>query len=471
MKYIKIYKVSIFMFLPFLLHSCFVAKEYERPEVSTNTLYRTEEDVQDDHTEKDSLSLSEISWEKLFSDPILQNYINQGLQNNFDIRIAAEAIKVSEASLKQAKANYLPDFNIGLNWTHQELGQNNQFVPLITRAFDQYELAGNLSWEADIWGRIKSTKRAMNADYLKTIALNQAVKTELIANIAATYFSLLSLDEQLKIAEKTLLNREYSIEVIQALKDAGTVNEVAVKQTEAQWYATQIIVEDLKINIMLFENTLSALLGKAPQKLQRNTFDEQVLKTDFNLGVPAQLLSKRPDVVAAEYELISKFELTNVARSNFYPALRLTASGGFRSVIFQEWFSANSLFATLFAGLTQPLFNKRQIRTQQEIAVANKEVAFLRFESALINAGKEVSDALFLYQNETSKIKIREKQVESLKNAADYSDELLVYGMVNYLEVLVAKDAALNAELDFVKNKYQQFNAVIALYKALGGGW
>lgn len=303
------------------------------------------------------------------------------------------------------------------------------------------------------------------------MAANQAVKTQLIANIAATYYQLLSVDAQIKLAEKTLINRNQSVETIIALKDAGNVTEVGVKQTEAQKYATEIIIADLKNSTLFLENTMSILLGKGPAKIERSTFESQKMQPNITLGVPALLLRNRPDVIAAEYNLISNFEQTNVAKSSFYPSLRVTAYGGLQSIDLKEWFSANSIFANIVTGLTQPIFNQRQIRTKFEIAKANQEKAYLQFEQSLLTAGKETSDALAQYNNETYKLTVREKQVDALKKAADYSDELLTYGLANYLEVLTAKDNALNAQLNLIDNKYQQYKAIIQLYRALGGGW
>lgn len=448
----------------FMLQSCFVAKNYERPNIKTEDLYRTEVVV------KDTASMADISWKELFKDPILQGYIQRGLQNNFDIRIALQNIAAAEANLKQRKAAYFPTIGFNGSWTFQEVSANGQFGGVIDRA-EQYQLAGNLSWEADIWGKIRSNKRAANAQYLQTIAANQAVKTQVITGIASIYYQLLTLDAQLKIAEQTLENRNKSVETIQALKEAGQVTEVAVKQTEAQKLATEIIIEDLKYNITILENTMSILLGENVQKIERSTFEEQELNPEIKIGVPAQLLSRRPDVIAAEYGLVSAFELVNVSRSNFYPSLTITATGGLQSLDFGELFTANSLFANIVAGLTQPIFNQRQIRTQHEITKANQQKALIQFEQALKTAGKEVSDALANYRNETRKIQIREQQVETLKKASEYSEELLAYGLANYLEVLTAKDNALNSELNLIDNRYKQFNAIITLYRALGGGW
>ena len=462
----KLAKIAVLVVTATVMQSCFVAKEYERPELKTENLYRNE------IVSNDTVSLANVAWENVFTDPILQGYIKKGLENNLDIKIAMQNIAAAEATMKQGKAGYFPTLSAGADWTHQELSRNSQFGALLQdRSTNQYQLTGNLSWEADIWGKIRSNKRAANAAYLQTTAANQAVKTQLIANIAATYYQLLSVDAQIKLAEKTLVNRDKSVETIVALKKAGNVTEVGVKQTEAQKYATQIIIADLKNSIIILENTISILMGEGPAKVERSTFESQSMQPTITLGVPATLLRNRPDVIAAEYNLISNFEQTNVAKSNFYPTLKVTATGGLQSIDLKEWFSANSIFANVITGLTQPIFNQRQIKTRFEIAKANQEKAYLQFEQSLLTAGKEVSDALAQYNNETYKLTVREKQVDALNKATDYSDELLTYGLANYLEVLTVKDNALNAELSLIDNKFQQYKAIIQLYRALGGGW
>lgn len=462
----KIIKTTLLLATALVVQSCFVAKDYKRPELKTENLYRNQV------VSTDTLSFANVAWDKVFTDPLLQGYIQKGLDNNLDVKIAIQNIVAAEAVMKQGKAGYFPTFSTGADWTHQELSKNSQFGALLqNRSTDQYQLSGNLSWEADIWGKIRSNKRAANASFLQTTAVNQAVKTQLIANIASTYYQLLSVDAQIKLAEKTLVNRNQSIETIIALKDAGNVTEVGVKQTEAQKYATELIIADLKNSIVILENTLSILMGESSAKIDRNTFESQSNQPIITLGVPATLLRNRPDVIAAEYNLISNFEQTNVAKSNFYPTLKVTASGGLQSIDLKEWFSAYSLFANVITGLTQPIFNQRQIRTKFEISKANQEKAYLQFEQSLLTAGKEVSDALAQYNNETYKLTVREKQVAALNKATDYSDELLTYGLANYLEVLTVKDNALNAELNLIDNKYQQYKAVIQLYRALGGGW
>ena len=327
-----------------------------------------------------------------------------------------------------------------------------------------------MSWEADIWGKIRSTKRGTVAQYLQTSAARQAVQTELIATVSSLYFQLLAIDAQIVVVTNTMENRTVSVDVIKALKEAGNVNEVAVKQTEAQKYATEIILKDLQYNRKITENAFSILLGKSSSEVTRSTFESQKIDANVSAGLPVYLLSKRPDVVAAELNFRNTFEQTNVARSYFYPSLTINATGGLQSLDLKEWFSTRSLFATVITGLTQPIFMQRQNRTRLEIAKANQQKAYLQYEKAILVAGKEVSDALALYENETDKLVIRKNQLDALSTAADYSDELLQYGLVNYLEVLTAKDNALNTEINYIDNKYKQMNAVIQLYKALGGG-
>ena len=456
------------------LQSCFVAKEYNQPEVIEEEYYRT------DNIEQDSLNMANISWTEMFTDPLLQNYIEKGLENNIDIRVALQQIIASEAYLKQGKAGYLPTLSLNSNFNRSYFSKNGQLgLQLgISNAgagigdyIDNYEVAGNLSWEADIWGKIRSQKRAFNATYLQSIAAHQAVKTRLIANIASTYYQLLSLDEQIKITEETIDTRENSLETTKALKEAGSLTEVGVKQTEAQLYTAQAILIDLKNEERLLENNLSILLGEAPMQIERSSLEDQEITTKLNIGVPIQLLRNRPDVIAAEYDLVNAFELTNVAKSNFYPSLTLTATGGLQALEAADLFDTNSLFANLVAGLAQPILNGRRIRTEYEVSQAQQEQARLEFRRAILTASKEVSDALYSYEYATDKIDVKQKEYAAYNLATDYSEELLNNGLANYLEVLNAQENALNSSLDLSNAKYNQLKAVVDLYEALGGGW
>lgn len=446
------------------LQSCFVAKDYEQPEVVKEEYYRT------DSLEQDSLNIATISWTEMFTDPLLQDYIEKGLENNIDIRIALQQILAAEAYTKQGKAGYLPTLNGNARYTHQELSKNSQFGSFFS-SLDQYEVNAGLSWEADIWGKITSQKKAFEASYLQTLAAHQAVKTRLIADIASTYYQLLALDDQIRITEETIESRKNSLETTRALKEAGNLTEVGVQQTEAQLYSAQGILIDLKTQRYLLENTFSILLGEAPMRIERTQLEDQKINAELNIGVPIQLLRNRPDVISAEYQVVNAFQLTNVARSNFYPSLTISATGGLQALNAADLLDANSLFATIIGGLAQPILNGRRIKTQYEVAQTEQERAKLEFRQAILNASKEVSDALYSYQSATEKREVKQKEFNAYNLATEYSQELLNNGLANYLEVLTARQNALNSRLDLVNAKYNQLKSIVNLYEALGGGW
>jgi len=459
-------KLLLLAILPLLLQSCFTAKTYERPEVEVENLYRT------DHLPKDSISFAAVSYKDLFTDSHLKTYIQRGLENNLDIRIALQSITAAEAYVKQGRAGYLPTLNGAATATRTaRTSENGQFGSFFTQPFNQYETSGTVSWEADIWGKIRSTKRASDASYLQTVAAHKAVKTNLVALIATTYYQILALDKQILITEETIENRSKSLETIAALKEAGQANQVGVDQTAAQLYSAQGQLLDLKNLLYQTENTLSILLGEHPRSFVRSSLDEQTLVNDLQLGVPALLLRNRPDIIQAEYSLVNSFEMTNVARSNFYPSITLSAQGGFQSLELDNWIDSSSIFANIVGGLTQPIFNGRKIRTAYEVAKAQQEQSLLRFKKALLTAGKEVSEALYNYKNSVEKEVFVSKQVVALKRAESNSEELLNSGYLTYLDLLTARENSLNAELNLINNKFTQLSATVELYRSLGGGW
>lgn len=460
-------KGALILVVALTLQSCFVAQDYVRPELPvSDALYRT------DNLPADSVSIADVSWKTLFTDQYLQQYIEEGLQNNMDVRIAIQQMVAAQAYAKQGKAGYLPSVSVGTNWTHQELSKNTQFGAFLTdTSTDQFDVTANLSWEADIWGKIRSNKRATQAAYLQSVAGHQAVKTQLISSIANTYYNLLALDAQLEVTKQTIATRKTSVETIKALKEAGQVTQVAVDQNVAQYNSAQALQVDIETAIFKTENMLSILLGKSAQDFERSNLDMQKIEENLKLGVPATLLSNRPDVMSAEYNLIQSFELTNVAKSNLYPSLKLTASGGLQSLEIDKLFNANSIFANIVGGLTQPLFNKRALKTQKEVAIAQQEQALLQFKKTLLIAGSEVSNALFSYESETKKFQFRENEVEALRTAEANSEELLKNGFATYLDLLTARQSALSAELNIIDSKLQQLVSIVDLYEALGGGW
>jgi len=465
----KKYIILSLVLTAFSLQSCFVAKKYQQPELEIQDQYRNVSTT-------DSTSLASMPWEQIFTDPNLKILIGQALDNNLDLLMAVERVNAAEAYYKQGKMGYLPTLNISANGGKYNLSDNS--LTGISAGgngpnYENYQLNGNISWEADIWGKIRSSKRAAQASYLQSQAARRAVESTLVANMASAYYQLIALDAQVEVARQTVTTRKESLETMKSLKEAGQVTEAAVKQTEAQLYSTQILLLDLKQNVVLLENTISLLLGKDSGNITRSSLKDQKIEMDLNTGFPMQLVRNRPDVMVAEYGLRNAFELTNVARSNFYPSVSISANAGFESVQFDQWFNSASLFSNFIGNLTQPLFNKRSIRTQYEVAKAQQMQAKYNFKKALLTAEKEVSDAIYIYQTEQERYEIRQQELQALKEAVSYSEELLNNGYQNttYIEVLTARGNALNSEISAIDSKFKQLNAVVDLYLALGGGW
>lgn len=448
--------------------SCMARKEYQRPDnVVDEKLYRT------DMLPTDSTNIANVSWKEIFTDPVLQGQITKALENNLDIRIALQSISSAESYLKQSKAAYEPTLSIGPNYTFQTQSINTQFGQIIgeRRYVNQFDITASLGWEADIWGKLRAQEKAQLATYLGTVEAHKAVKTDLIASVASSYYQLLTYDAQKRIITETIKVREQNLETTKALKTAGTLTEVAVQQSEALVYNAKSLLIDIDTQIQLLENTMSLLMGEPSHTIERSSLENQNVPIDLKLGYPVQLLSNRPDVKRAEYNLMNAFELTNSAKAQFYPTLKLTGSGGVQSVDIDHLFSVNSLFANVVAGLAQPLLNKRAIRTNYEVSLANQETAYLNFRKAILTAGKEVSDAIRVYSVQDQYIDLKQKELVNYKNSVNYSQELVNYGMANYLEVLNASVNSLNAELNIANAQYSKMKAGIELYQALGGGW
>ncbi len=466
--YTQLKSVLFPLLLAAVLTSCATATAYETPSaVVEETLYRT------DQLPTDSLSFGQVSWREIFTDPILQGHISKALENNIDVRIALQNIVSAEAYLKQSKAAYLPTISIGPNYTFSTQSLNTQSGQMLLERSNrsQWDLTGSLNWEADIWGKMASEQRAQMASYLGTVSAHQSIKSDLVAAVAASYFQLLTFDEQKRIINETITLRKKNLETTQALKESGTLSEVAVQQSEALVHNAESLLINIDVQIELLENTMSLLLAEPSAAIQRSSLETQNLPIALDLGYPSQLLSNRPDVRLAELNLMQAFELSKAAKAQFYPSLRITASGGLQSSDLDNLFSANSLFANVVGGLLQPVLNKRQIRTQYEVSLANKEIAYLNFRRSVLGAGKEVSDAIKMYSSQDAFIALKEKELNAYRKSVVFSQELVNYGMANYLEVINASVNQLNAELNISNARYAKMQSGIELYRALGGGW
>lgn len=465
---ITIHKIILIFFVSFLVVSCHTRQNYQRAnDVVDEKLFRT------DALPKDSLSMANLSWKEIFTDAILQNHIAKALENNLDIRIALQNIASAEAYLKQSKAAYQPTISVGPDYSFNTSSLNTQFGQIVgeRRYINQFDITANLGWELDLWGKLKGQEKAQYAAYLSSVAAHQNVKSNLVASIATAYYQLLAFDEQKKIFSNTIEIRKKNLETTKALKEAGIVSEVAVQQSEALVYNAEASLVTLDVQIQLLENTISLLMGEPSHEIERTSLSTQNFALNTDVGYPSALLANRPDVKQAEFNLINAFELTNAAKAQFYPSLRITGSTGVQSVDIDKLFNANSVFANVLVGLAQPILNKRQIRTNYEVSLANQERAYLNFRKTILNAGNEVSDALKMYNAQDQFIAFKKKELSAYDKSVEFSQELVNYGMANYLEVLNANVNKLNAEINIANAQYTKLQAGVELYRALGGGW
>ena len=443
-----------------LLPACRVTVPYRPPSgMADSKLYR-------DAVASDTASIASIPLNQMFSDTLLQSLIREGIGNNLDLRIAVARIKQASANFAQSKAAFLPGLSANAGATVQKLSDAQAGE---SKIYQGYLSSG---WEADIWGRLKSAKRAALASLLQSDAYKRAVQTQLVSDIATNYYALMAYDAQLQVTLKTVENRKLDVETMKVLKNSDVVTGAAVVQSEANRYSVEVTIPDLRQSIRQTENAISLLLGREPGGIPRDSLVNEAVPADLRTGVASQLLANRPDVQEAEYQLRQSFEMVNVARASFYPALTITAEGGLYNNSLSQLFSASSVFGNIVGGLTQPIFNNGLNRQRLNVARAQQEEYLAAFKQVLLTAGQEVSNALYDYQAASDKIMIRTQQIAFLQKSVDYTKELLKYtANTNYTDVLTSEQSLLAAELSSVSDKLQQLQAVVTLYRSLGGGW
>ena len=420
----------------------------------------------------DTTTIANIPWKEYFTDSNLQSLISEGINKNINLQIAITRIKQSEASLSMARGAFFPTVGVGAQINHTRYSSGANGTDVLGYYTNQNTLGFSASWEVDLWGKLSSQSKAKYASYLSSYEYKNLVQTSLIANIAKAYYSLLALDEQLRITKETVRLLQKSAETMLALKESGQQNAAAVEQSNALLYSTQLSIPQLENQIRQQENAISFLLGRKPGIIERTAIDRQNVSANLAYGVPLQLLAKRPDVKQAELSFRAAYALTNVAKANFYPSLTISsASFGLSSGYFSDFFKPENIAANIIAGIAQPIFYKKQLRGNLKIAQAQQEEALLNFQSTVLAAGQEVSDILYSYQTSLNKNENRGKQIKSLTNAVDYTHDLLIAGESNYTEVLSAQQSLLSAQLSRVADKLEQLTYCVSLYKALGGGY
>lgn len=452
----------------FLLYSCQVTQEFSGVDHGLDL-----EQYPMGEGTTDSSSLGELPFDEFFQSSELLELIQTGLSNNYNLGIAIKSIEVAQAYYQQGKSAYFPTLSAGPQLTYGVLSENSSGGGSGDRGYQGYQLGVNSSWEVDVWGKLKSGENAAFADYQAAHAGLKTVQTQLIGQIASLYYQLVALDARRAIAERTIQNWQSSVETIRDLKDAGmpSVTEVAVQQNIAQMHFAEALLVEIEQNMFLIENTLNTLLARPFQSIPREAWADIRLPEVLETGLPAQLLANRPDLRQLEYQIRSDFEHVNIAKTYFYPALTLSAGAGLESNRIGDFLNPGSLFANIAGGLTQPILDRRQNKTQLEVSNLLYDQSILQYEQTYLQAIQEVTDALITARMSEEKRMVQESQLTALEQAVEFSNELLNTGLANYLEVLRARDQVFSTELSLVDSRLQKISAVVSLYKALGGGW
>lgn len=449
-------KTILFLIIAALMSGCGVYKNYKRSDVSTESLYG------DNVPTVDTASIGNLTWKELFTDTHLQALIEEGLNNNTDLRIARLKVEEAEATLRTSRLAYLPSLSLAPQGTLSSFDKQ--------KATRSYQLGGAASWEIDVFGKLTNAKRGAKAAVEESDAYRQAVQTQLIATVANTYYTLLLLDIQIAISTETAANWNENVKTLLALKNAGQTNEAAVSQANANRLAVEASLLTLKQQLNETENSLCTLLGKTPQTIVRGIIEEQFFPQELTYGVPLQLLSNRPDVRQSEAALAQAFYYTNEARAAFYPNITLSGGAGWTNSGGAGIVNPGALLLQAAGSLTQPLFNKGANTARLKIAKAQQEEASILFRQTLLNAGSEVNNALVQWQTARNRIELGEQQVTALLSTVKNTKLLMQHGTTTYLEVLTAQQSLLQAELTQASNNFDEIQGVINLYHALGGG-
>lgn len=445
-----------------LMSSCGIYNKYERPDVNVTGIVRDVTSNTDTLAVTDTTSFGNLPWRSVFTDPQLQVLIEQGLEHNTDLLNAALNVKMVEAQLMAAKLAFVPSFTFSPQGTISSWDGS--------KATKTYSLPINASWSIDLFGNLLNQKRSAQMALLATKDYQLVVKTNLIANIANAYYTLLMLDKQLEIVDNMTVLTKDTWDMMKLQKELNSAKETSVQSAEANYYSVLAQAADLKRQIRETENPLSLLLGQPAQTIARGRLEDQSLPTEFSTGVGIQMLNNRPDVHYAEMTLAQCFYDTQAARSKFYPNITISGSGAFTNSSGSGIVNPGKWLLSAIGSLVQPIFQNGQLVAQLKVAKATQEQAYNTWQNAVLSAGSEVSNALVLYNSSDEKSKLEEKQVESLTKNVQYTKDLFNMGSSTYLEVITAQQSLLNAELSKVQDDFYKMQAVVNLYYALGGG-
>ncbi|RYE08476.1 MAG: TolC family protein [Sphingobacteriaceae bacterium] len=462
----------MFLSLLLALGACKVSKDVALPNMQLPTNFRTATQA------TDTTSIGVLPWKSFFTEVALRDLIDSAITRNNDLQIAVKNIDEAQLVLRQSKLGYLPAVNLQITASSSRPSNNslnglslNNFLG--SKHIEDYNAALGLSWEADIWGKIRSRKAEALAAYLQTEEARKAVQTQIVVSISEGYYNLLMLDAQLAVARKNLKLNDSTLRIIHLQFDAGQVTSLAIQQAEAQQLTAARLIPQFEQDITIQENALSILAGKLPDNVVRkNRLNDVPASSTLSAGLPSSLLSLRPDVRTYELAVTRANAEVSISKANLYPALTITAQGGVNSFRASNWFNIPaSLFGAVAGGITQPLFQRKQLNTRYQLTLVEREKSVIQFRQQVLAAVGEVSDALVRMDKLQQQQILAAQRAKTLQQATSNATLLFKNGLATYLEVITAQSNVLQSELDLTSIKKAQLDAKVDLYRSVGGGW
>jgi multidrug efflux system outer membrane protein len=462
----------LYLFIAFLLilEGCKVSKDIAAPKDAAPQVFRGAATA-------DSTSIASLKIREFFRDEDILRLIDSALLRNLDVQVAIKNIESAELLFKQSKLGNLPAVNLQISASSNRPSDNSlnglstsQFLG--TKHIEDYNAVLGLSWEADIWGKIKSQKQAALATYLQTSEVRKALQTRIVANVAQGFYQLLMLDAQMGVARRNVALNDSTLNMIKLQFDAGQVTSLAIQQAEAQRLVAAGIVPQLEQAIAIQENALSVLAGTVPGAIARASRLENISMAErLSAGIPSEMVATRPDVRVADLALQVANARVGISKASLYPSLTITANGGLNSLKSSNWFTIPaSLFGNVAGGITQPIFQRKQLRTQYDLAVVERERVVIQFRKSVLVALAEVSDELVKIDKLKQQFDLSQQRVVTLQTAVKNANLLFKNGMATYLEVITAQSNSLQSELELASVKAAELSAAVELYRALGGG-
>ncbi len=457
--------VTCHLLLVTLLVGCSMAPRYERPDLRTPTVFRGDTLV------PDSVTVASLKWFDLFRDTTLRSLIDTALVNNNDLLVAAARIDQARAQYGVSTADRLPQLNANVGAQRQQYPESvTTYLP--NRTLNTFTGSMDVSYEADIWGKYASAQEAARRAMFATEAGRSAVITSVVAATAQAYLELVELHWELEISKRTATSRLGSLNLVKSRKEFGVANDLDVRQAEGQYYTATATIPDIERAIMNKENQINVLLGRNPSSVSiGDSLGAQLTSPTLPAGMPSTLLQRRPDIIAAEENLLSANANIGVARAAFFPSISLTAGAGFFGRDVSNMFNPAGAVWNLGANALQPLFQGGRLNANLDYSYAVKNEAIAQYRKTVLTAMEEVSNSIVNYRKYGQVRAEQEKLVNALRSELKLANLRYEGGYTSYLQVLDSQRSLFQAELDLARIRLYELRSAVQLYKALGGGW